>query len=159
MTNLPCASSHCMPLNITGHLRYLQCFALQVFDVLSLDMIVMMKLPRVLGRIRHIYKQPSTVPLQVFDVLSFDMIVMMKLPFVPGCAEWCFRRGDARAKLAVSDLNSHRIHVYDVRSGSTEPLDTVEVRQPHLRAALCSIVVDDCIFRTWIGHRLLFLRQ
>ncbi|GBF99133.1 peptidyl-prolyl cis-trans isomerase [Raphidocelis subcapitata] len=62
---------------------------------------------------------------KVFDVLTFDMIVMMKLPYVPGVVEWLVKPGDARSRLAISDLNSPAIHVYDVRSGSDDPVGSV----------------------------------
>ena len=35
------------------------------------------------------------------------------------------QKGDARNKLAISDLNSPEIHVYDVSSGSEEPTTTI----------------------------------
>ncbi|EFN51411.1 hypothetical protein CHLNCDRAFT_28079, partial [Chlorella variabilis] len=64
---------------------------------------------------------------KVFDVASFDMIAMLRLPFVPGCVEWCSQastpRGDAKAKLAVSDSGTGLIHIYDMRSASNEPVD------------------------------------
>lgn len=59
---------------------------------------------------------------KVFDVLTFDMIAMMKLPYVPGVAEFIIKKGDARSKLAISDLNSPALHIYDVRSGSDDPV-------------------------------------
>lgn len=59
---------------------------------------------------------------KVFDVASFDMIAMLRLPFVPGCVEWCFQRGADKAKLAISDSGTGLIHVYDIRSGSNEPV-------------------------------------
>ncbi|KAI8471687.1 MAG: putative cyclophilin (cyp-15) [Monoraphidium minutum] len=62
---------------------------------------------------------------KVFDVLTFDMIAMMKLPYVPGVVEWLIKKGDARSKLAISDLNSPTIHIYDARSGSDEPVASV----------------------------------
>eukprot|EP00887_Chlorella_sp_A99_P006803 scaffold2.g6803.t1 len=62
---------------------------------------------------------------KVFDVASFDMIAMLRLEYVPGCVEWIFRRGEAKAKLAVSDSGSPAIHIYDMRSGSNEALATL----------------------------------
>lgn len=62
---------------------------------------------------------------KVFDVLNFDMIVMLRLSFTPGHAEWISKRGEAQARLAISDLNSPAIHVYDVRSGSNDPLTSL----------------------------------
>eukprot|EP00195_Chlamydomonas_chlamydogama_P017111 CAMPEP_0202896044 /NCGR_PEP_ID=MMETSP1392-20130828/5126_1 /ASSEMBLY_ACC=CAM_ASM_000868 /TAXON_ID=225041 /ORGANISM="Chlamydomonas chlamydogama, Strain SAG 11-48b" /LENGTH=643 /DNA_ID=CAMNT_0049581267 /DNA_START=76 /DNA_END=2003 /DNA_ORIENTATION=+ len=62
---------------------------------------------------------------KVFDVLNFDLIVMLRLPFIPGCAEWCYKSGEAAARLAISDLNSPAIHLYDVRSGSNDPVQVL----------------------------------
>jgi peptidylprolyl isomerase domain and WD repeat-containing protein 1 len=39
------------------------------------------------------------------------------------------QRGEARARLAISDFNSSKIHVFDARSGSNEPLLTREILQ------------------------------
>lgn len=36
------------------------------------------------------------------------------------------QRGEAKARLAISDLNSSSIHVYDVRSGTSEPMTTLQ---------------------------------
>eukprot|EP00878_Enallax_costatus_P002186 GHUV01002357.1.p1 GENE.GHUV01002357.1~~GHUV01002357.1.p1 ORF type:complete len:625 (+),score=138.92 GHUV01002357.1:201-2075(+) len=63
---------------------------------------------------------------KVFDVVGFDMIMMMKLNYTPGVAAWIYKKGDAASKLAISDLNSPAIHIYDVASGSEEPIATLE---------------------------------
>lgn len=36
------------------------------------------------------------------------------------------QRGEAEARLAVSDFNSGEVHVYDARSGSNDPLTTLK---------------------------------
>lgn len=46
----------------------------------------------------------------------------------------CLQRGDARTKLAVSDLNSPSIHVYDLKTGSNDPIDTVELHSAPVTA-------------------------
>jgi len=66
---------------------------------------------------------------KVFDVLNFDLIVMLRTPFVPGVAEWIYKRGEAQARLAVSDFNSGDIAVYDARSGDAEPVTTLKVHR------------------------------
>jgi peptidylprolyl isomerase domain and WD repeat-containing protein 1 len=68
---------------------------------------------------------------KVFDVPGFDMVLMLKLPFVPAAAEWIFRRGQAQAKLAISDAESGTVHVYDARSGSDDAVGSFSGhRQP-----------------------------
>eukprot|EP00775_Hariotina_reticulata_P004271 gene4271-4523_t len=68
---------------------------------------------------------PKAKKRKVFDVLGFDMIMMMKLPYTPGVAEWIYKKGDAASKLAISDLNSPTVYVYDVASGTEEPITTL----------------------------------
>ncbi|KAG1663107.1 hypothetical protein FOA52_010510 [Chlamydomonas sp. UWO 241] len=63
---------------------------------------------------------------KVYDVLNFDMIVMLRTNYTPGKAEWIYRRGESQARVAITDLNSPSIHVYDVRSGSNEPVAVVD---------------------------------
>ncbi|CAG0891986.1 unnamed protein product [Darwinula stevensoni] len=62
---------------------------------------------------------------KVFDVVNFDMINMMKLDYSPHCCEWIHRAGDAIAALAVSEVNSCKIYVYDGH-GTKEPLRVLE---------------------------------
>lgn len=64
---------------------------------------------------------------KVFDIATFDMIAMLRLPFVPGCVEWIFCKGDAEHKLAISDAERPAISIFDVRSGSTDPIGTAAV--------------------------------
>ncbi|KAF5826791.1 hypothetical protein DUNSADRAFT_2058 [Dunaliella salina] len=70
---------------------------------------------------------------KVYDVLNFDMIAMIRTPFVPGCVEWIFKRGEAQARLAISDFNSGDIYVYDARSGSSEPIHIHKVDKSGLK--------------------------
>lgn len=85
---------------------------------------------------------------KVFDVLTFDMIAMMRLPFVPGTVEWLVRAGDARCRLAISDLNSPAVRVYDPRSGGAvdEPVGAFEAHAAPVTAmrycAAADIVVS-----------------
>ncbi|MEW5307627.1 MAG: hypothetical protein WDW36_010006 [Sanguina aurantia] len=62
---------------------------------------------------------------KVYDVASFDMIVMLKLPYIPGCVEWVFKKGEAQWRLAISDLDSPAIHIYDAASTSSEPITSL----------------------------------
>lgn len=39
------------------------------------------------------------------------------------------QKGDSKSKLAVAERDSGRIHIYDVRSGSDEPLASFEVHR------------------------------
>eukprot|EP00850_Spirogloea_muscicola_P005865 SM000027S09646 [mRNA] locus=s27:578944:585194:+ [translate_table: standard] len=66
---------------------------------------------------------------KVFDILSFDMMAMLKLPYVPHTAEWAFKHGDAKAKLAIAEEASPRIHIYDAKSGSNDPIQSVEIHR------------------------------
>ncbi|KAG2431728.1 hypothetical protein HXX76_009224 [Chlamydomonas incerta] len=71
---------------------------------------------------------------KIFDVLNFDLIVMMRLTFTPGCAAWIYKKGEAKARLAISDLNSGKVHVYDPRDGTDTPLAEVEVHRAPVAA-------------------------
>ncbi|KXS15935.1 hypothetical protein M427DRAFT_305753 [Gonapodya prolifera JEL478] len=52
---------------------------------------------------------------KVFDVVNFDMINMLKLPFLPRAVCWMYKKGEARALLAISDRSSSTIAFYDGR--------------------------------------------
>ncbi|KAI9331938.1 hypothetical protein BDR26DRAFT_912438 [Obelidium mucronatum] len=76
--------------------------------------------------------------IKIFDVINFDMINILSVPYLPRALCWCAKKQDAKALLAVSDLDSSHIHVYDARdtekSGkmdnplfSTESLHTLSV--------------------------------
>ena len=39
------------------------------------------------------------------------------------------QKGDSKSKLAVAERDSGRIHIYDVRSGSDEPMASFEVHR------------------------------
>lgn len=64
---------------------------------------------------------------KIYDVVNYDMMVMIRLSFVAGAVEWVYKQGDAKARLAVSDRNSSRVHIFDARSGSNEPIISKEV--------------------------------
>ncbi|KAG2490973.1 hypothetical protein HYH03_010647 [Edaphochlamys debaryana] len=82
---------------------------------------------------------------KIFDVLNFDLIVMMRLDFTPGCAAWIYKKGEAKARLAISDLNAPRVCVYDARSGSDEVLSTVEVHRAPVTAMRYCAALDTVI--------------
>ncbi|XP_017774692.1 PREDICTED: peptidylprolyl isomerase domain and WD repeat-containing protein 1 [Nicrophorus vespilloides] len=63
--------------------------------------------------------------LKIFDVINFDMINMIKLDYVPSCVEWVHGSGDAVHSLAVGDMESVKINIYDGR-GTNEPLHTLD---------------------------------
>lgn len=63
---------------------------------------------------------------KIFDVVNFDLVVMLKLHFVPETAEWIFKKGQAAVTLAISDAQSAKVHVYDVSTGSNDPVACVE---------------------------------
>ena len=64
---------------------------------------------------------------KIYDVVNYDMMAMVRLPFIPGCAEWVYKQGDVKAKLAISDRNSSSVHIYDARAGTNEPIISREV--------------------------------
>lgn len=64
---------------------------------------------------------------KVFDVATFDMIAMIKLSFVPSAVEWISERGQPEAKIAVSHITEPLIHIFDVQSGSNDPIAAVSV--------------------------------
>lgn len=52
--------------------------------------------------------------LKVFDVINFDMINMITLKFSPKCACWVYSSGDAIQTIAVSDVESPSIYIFNV---------------------------------------------
>lgn len=67
----------------------------------------------------------SDKSLKIFDVMNFDMINMMKLEYTPSTVEWVHGPGDAVQCLAVSDLETPAVYVYDGR-GNNVPLKVLE---------------------------------
>ncbi|CAH0549023.1 unnamed protein product [Brassicogethes aeneus] len=63
--------------------------------------------------------------LKIFDVVNFDMINMMRLDYIPHTVEWVHNSGDPIHSIAVADLNSPKIYIYDGR-GSNEPLKVLD---------------------------------
>lgn len=59
---------------------------------------------------------------KIYDVVNYDMMVMIRLDFVPGTIEWVYKPGDVKAELAISNLKSSEVHIYDARSDSSEPI-------------------------------------
>ncbi|KAJ6906541.1 peptidyl-prolyl cis-trans isomerase CYP71 isoform X1 [Populus alba x Populus x berolinensis] len=64
---------------------------------------------------------------KIYDVVNYDMMAMIHLPYVPGSAEWVYKQGDVKARLAISDRNSLVVHIYDARAGSNEPIISKEI--------------------------------
>ncbi|KAI8063215.1 peptidyl-prolyl cis-trans isomerase cyp15 [Gongronella butleri] len=62
--------------------------------------------------------------LKVFDVTNFDMINFIKLPYKPKSVCWIHQKGQAQALVAVSELDTPNIHIYDGRSDGV-PLHTL----------------------------------
>ena len=44
----------------------------------------------------------------------------------PAVCPWGLQRGEAQLKLAISDADSPKVHVYDTSTGSDEPIASVE---------------------------------
>lgn len=63
--------------------------------------------------------------LKIFDVINFDMINMIKLDFVPSCTCWIYGSGDTISCLAVGDMNSSRILIYD-GNGTNTPIKVLD---------------------------------
>ncbi|KAL1892510.1 Peptidyl-prolyl cis-trans isomerase cyp15 [Sporothrix stenoceras] len=53
--------------------------------------------------------------IKIFDVATFDLLSMIALDFTPRCICWVHRRGASLPLLAVTDLDSSAIHIYDGR--------------------------------------------
>ncbi|KXZ54623.1 hypothetical protein GPECTOR_4g688 [Gonium pectorale] len=83
--------------------------------------------------------------IKIFDVLNFDLIVMLRLQFTPGCAAWIYKKGEAKARLAVSDLNSGAIHIYDARSGSDAAVAVVQVHRAPVTAMRYNALLDTVV--------------
>ncbi|KAJ3328777.1 hypothetical protein HDU76_009310 [Blyttiomyces sp. JEL0837] len=62
--------------------------------------------------------------LKIFDVVNFDMINIIKLSYLPNTLCWCFKKGDAHALLACSELENSNIHLYDGRGNTKGPTDS-----------------------------------
>ncbi|RXK38359.1 peptidylprolyl isomerase domain and WD-repeat protein 1 [Tremella mesenterica] len=58
---------------------------------------------------------------RVFDVVNFDMINIIKFPFTPKTCCWIHQPGTGQTLLAVSDVSSPAIRIYDGR-GDGKPL-------------------------------------
>ncbi|KAK9828550.1 hypothetical protein WJX72_000712 [[Myrmecia] bisecta] len=82
---------------------------------------------------------------KVFDVVNFDMIAMLRLPFVPSTAEWIYKRGEAQAKLAVADADSPDVAVYDMRSGSAEPIKVLQLSRAPVVAMKFNVARDTVV--------------
>jgi peptidylprolyl isomerase domain and WD repeat-containing protein 1 len=61
-------------------------------------------------------------------VVNFDMMAMLRLPYTPSAVEWVFKKGEAQVRLAIADKDSADVHIYDAKSGSNDPIETMKVR-------------------------------
>ncbi|KAB5541697.1 hypothetical protein DKX38_014671 [Salix brachista] len=82
---------------------------------------------------------------KIYDVVNYDMMAMIHLPYVPGSAEWVYKQGDVKARLAISDRNSSSVHIYDARSGSNEPIISREIHFEPVRVMKYNPVFDTVI--------------
>ncbi|XVF69132.1 hypothetical protein PTKIN_Ptkin11bG0056200 [Pterospermum kingtungense] len=82
---------------------------------------------------------------KVYDVVNYDMMVMLRVPYVPGAVEWVYKRGDVKAKLAISDRNSPFVHIYDARAGSNEPIVSREIHLGPVKVMRYNSVFDSVI--------------
>ncbi|KAI5848731.1 hypothetical protein DFP73DRAFT_542221 [Morchella snyderi] len=62
----------------------------------------------------------------IFDVVTFDLLTTITLPNAPKAICWVHRRGSSLPLLAVSDVVSPHIVIYDGRGDSPKVLYTVE---------------------------------
>lgn len=82
---------------------------------------------------------------KIYDVVNYDMMAMIHLPYVPGSAEWVYKQGDVKARLAISDRNSLVVHIYDARAGSNEPIISKEIHLEPIKVMKYNPVFDTVI--------------
>lgn len=87
----------------------------------------------------------SDQSVKVYDVVNYDMMVMLRLPFIPGAAEWVYKQGDVKSKLAISDRNSPFVHIYDVLAGTNEPLISKEIHMEPVKFMKYNPVFDSVV--------------
>lgn len=73
----------------------------------------------------------SEKAIKAFDVVNFDLFTMLQLDFSPKNVCWVHKEGQGEALLAISDANSPKIRIYDLRRGETEPLRTIDDIHSH----------------------------
>lgn len=122
----------------------------KVFDIRTLDMMAMLRLPFTPSCAEWIFKVWHQNALAAERCLSCThlMHTSSSTEFCEACRGWpeslvlaaslpilasphlifsSFQAGDSKTKLAIADSDSPDIHIYDVRSGTNEPLRTVRV--------------------------------
>lgn len=82
---------------------------------------------------------------KIYDVVNYDMMLMIRLPFIPGAAEWVYKQGDVKARLAISDRNSSFVHIYDARADSNEPIISKEIHLGPVKVMRYNPVFDTVI--------------
>lgn len=63
---------------------------------------------------------------KLFDVMTFDLLAVLQLDYVPRCVCWVHKKGSSLPMLAVSEDATPKIHLYDGRGESQEPLHTLK---------------------------------
>lgn len=122
----------------------------QVFDVAAFDMIAMLRLPFVPGVVEWVFKVGARSSIRrrkgqrrsrcCMRCCAGGRMQAKWHPTAAAAAALCQagpksecrmlpwpapQRGDAKTKLAVSDLDSPAMHIYDLKSGSNDPIDTL----------------------------------
>lgn len=97
----------------------------------------------------------SDKTVKVFDVSTFDMIAIIRLAYSPGTVEFVFQQGGGSHKVAVSDVDSPAIHLYDVRSGQNEPIATASVHSSPVSVMRYNHVYDIVISADNKGTKVL----
>lgn len=82
---------------------------------------------------------------KIYDVVNYDMMLMIRLPFIPGAAQWVYKQGDVKARLAISDRNSSFVHIYDARADSNEPIISKEIHLGPVKVMRYNPVFDTVI--------------
>lgn len=102
--------------------------------------------------------------LKIFDVINFDMINMMRIDYAPGTTEFIHRPGDAIQSLAVTEVDSQKIYIYDSR-GTNSPLSVLEkfhtkpviLMRYNLKFDTCISVDKNGILEYWTGLKSNFI--
>lgn len=119
--------------------------SVKVFDVPAFDMVLMLKVPFVPKAAEWVFRVRCS---EFCCLLSSNLRLHASSCAARGCSSLIVRhfpqhcicragdmcnaqRGQAKAKLAISDAESGTVHIYDARSGSNEAIASVSVhRQP-----------------------------
>ncbi|KAK0656411.1 hypothetical protein B0T16DRAFT_314563 [Cercophora newfieldiana] len=64
--------------------------------------------------------------IKLFDVMTFDLLAVLQLDYVPRCVCWVHKKGSSLPLLAVSEDATPKIHLYDGRGESQDPVHTLK---------------------------------